>query len=64
MLKPRGVMVIEEPDIRVFGVKLIALAEKIIVDAQSFPGAGSNFEIDRVWGKKDRSRGRRCLGDL
>src|SRR5512139_2047153 len=30
VLKPGGVLVIEEPDIRTFGVKLIALAEKLL----------------------------------
>lgn len=29
--KPGGVLVIEEPDIRTFGVKLIALAEKLLL---------------------------------
>jgi ubiquinone/menaquinone biosynthesis C-methylase UbiE len=31
VLKPGGVLVIEEPDIRTFGVKLIALAEKLLL---------------------------------
>ena len=30
VLKPGGLLVIEEPDIRTFGVKLIALAEKLL----------------------------------
>jgi len=30
VLKPGGIIVIEEPDIRTFGVKLIALAEKLL----------------------------------
>ena len=31
VLKPGGLLVIEEPDIRTFGVKLIALAEKLLL---------------------------------
>lgn len=36
VLKPGGVMVIEEPDIRTFGVKLIALAEKLLLMRSHF----------------------------
>lgn len=36
VLKPRGVLVIEEPDIRTFGVKLIALAEKLLLMRSHF----------------------------
>lgn len=36
VLKPGGVLVIEEPDIRTFGVKLIALAEKILLMRSHF----------------------------
>ena len=31
VLKPGGLLIIEEPDIRTFGVKLIALAEKLLL---------------------------------
>jgi Methylase involved in ubiquinone/menaquinone biosynthesis len=36
VLKPGGVLVIEEPDIRTFGVKLIALAEKLLMMRSHF----------------------------
>jgi demethylmenaquinone methyltransferase/2-methoxy-6-polyprenyl-1,4-benzoquinol methylase len=36
VLKPGGLLVIEEPDIRTFGVKLIALAEKILLMRSHF----------------------------
>lgn len=36
VLKPGGVLVIEEPDIRTFGVKLIALAEKLLLMRSHF----------------------------
>jgi len=36
VLKPGGRIVIEEPDIRVFGVKLIALAERILLMRSHF----------------------------
>jgi demethylmenaquinone methyltransferase/2-methoxy-6-polyprenyl-1,4-benzoquinol methylase len=36
VLAPGGVLVIEEPDVRVFGVKLIALAEKIALMRSHF----------------------------
>lgn len=36
VLKPGGVLVIEEPDIRAFSVKLIALAEKILLMRSHF----------------------------
>lgn len=36
VLKPGGVLVIEEPDIRTFGVKLIAIAEKILLMRSHF----------------------------
>ena len=39
VLKPGGRIVIEEPDIRIFGVKLLALAEKIAMMAQSLSGS-------------------------
>jgi demethylmenaquinone methyltransferase/2-methoxy-6-polyprenyl-1,4-benzoquinol methylase len=36
VLKPGGLLVIEEPDIRAFGVKLIALAEKLLLMRSHF----------------------------
>ena len=36
VLKPGGLLVIEEPDIRTFGVKLIALAEKLLLMRSRF----------------------------
>jgi len=36
VLKPGGLLIIEEPDIRTFGVKLIALAEKILLMRSHF----------------------------
>ena len=36
VLKPGGIIVIEEPDIRTFGVKLIALAEKMLLMRSHF----------------------------
>jgi ubiquinone/menaquinone biosynthesis C-methylase UbiE len=36
VLKPGGLLVIEEPDIRTFGVKLIALAEKLLIMRSHF----------------------------
>jgi demethylmenaquinone methyltransferase/2-methoxy-6-polyprenyl-1,4-benzoquinol methylase len=36
VLKPGGVLVIEEPDIRTFGVKLIALGEKLLLMRSHF----------------------------
>jgi len=36
VLKPGGLLIIEEPDIRTFGVKLIALAEKLLLMRSHF----------------------------
>ena len=36
VLKPGGILIIEEPDIRTFGVKLIALAEKLLLMRSHF----------------------------
>ena len=47
VLKPGGRLVIEEPDIRTFGVKLIALAEKLLMMRSRFlapPEISSLFE--------------------
>lgn len=51
VLKPGGILVIEEPDIRTFGVKLIALAEKLLLMRSHFlvPGDIANFfQLDRT----------------
>lgn len=40
VLKPGGRIVIEEPDIRTFGVKLIALAEKLLLMRSHFLAPG------------------------
>ncbi len=40
VLKPRGRIVIEEPDIRTFGVKLIAVAEKLLLMRSHFLAPG------------------------
>jgi demethylmenaquinone methyltransferase/2-methoxy-6-polyprenyl-1,4-benzoquinol methylase len=61
VLKPSGLLVIEEPDIRTFGVKLIALAEKLLLMrshfllpdqiASLFPSASPNIitENSTAW---------------
>ena len=61
VLKPGGRIVIEEPDIRTFGVKLIALAEKLLLMrshflapvqiASLFPSGGTNIvtEDSSAW---------------
>ena len=36
VLKPGGVLVIEEPDIRTFGIKLVAIAEKVLLMRSHF----------------------------
>jgi ubiquinone/menaquinone biosynthesis C-methylase UbiE len=36
VLKPGGLLIIEEPDIRTFGVKLIAIAEKLLLMRSHF----------------------------
>jgi len=36
VLKPGGILVVEEPDIKVFGVKLVALAEKLALFRSHF----------------------------
>ena len=36
VLKPGGILIIEEPDIRTFGVKLIALTEKLLLMRSHF----------------------------
>lgn len=45
VLKPGGVLVIEEPDIRTFGVKLIALAEKLLLMRSHFLAPNAIAEL-------------------
>ena len=45
VLKPGGLLVIEEPDIRTFGVKLIALAEKILLMRSHFLGPNEIMKL-------------------
>jgi len=45
VLKPGGVLVIEEPDIRTFGVKLIALAEKLLLMRSHFLAPDQIMEL-------------------
>ena len=45
VLKPGGVLVIEEPDIRTFGVKLIAIAEKLLLMRSHFLSPGQIGEL-------------------
>lgn len=50
ILKPGGRIVIEEPDIRSFGVKLIALAEKLALMRSHFLAP---LQIDGLFGSPD-----------
>ena len=61
VLKPGGVMVIEEPDIRTFGVKLIAIVEKLLLmRSTSFPQIRSaNFSFPQ---NPSSHRRLNCLG--
>ncbi len=45
VLKPGGVLVIEEPDIRTFGVKLIAIAEKLLLMRSHFLAPNTIAEL-------------------
>ncbi len=45
VLKPGGLLVIEEPDIRTFGVKLIALAEKLLLMRSHFLAPGQIVKL-------------------
>jgi ubiquinone/menaquinone biosynthesis C-methylase UbiE len=45
VLKPGGRIVIEEPDIRKFGVKLIAVAEKLLLMRSHFLSPGKIVEL-------------------
>jgi ubiquinone/menaquinone biosynthesis C-methylase UbiE len=52
VLKPGGLLVIEEPDIRTFGVKLIALAEKLLLMRSHFLSPDQIVELFTL-GKKN-----------
>ena len=52
VLKPSGVLVIEEPDIRTFGVKLIAIAEKLLLMRSHFLAPDAILELFKA-GKKE-----------
>lgn len=55
VLKPGGVLVIEEPDIRTFGVKLIALAEKLLLMRSHFLAPGAIMDLFEAGQKQTRS---------
>lgn len=52
VLKPGGILVIEEPDIRTFGVKLIALAEKLLLMRSHFLAPDAIMKLFEV-GEKE-----------
>jgi demethylmenaquinone methyltransferase/2-methoxy-6-polyprenyl-1,4-benzoquinol methylase len=56
VLKPGGVLVIEEPDIRTFGVKLIALAEKLLLMRSHFLAPDRIAELFAVGEKNIRAK--------
>jgi len=45
LLKPGGLLVIEEPDIRTFGVKLISIAEKLLLMRSHFLAPGEIVKL-------------------
>lgn len=55
VLKPGGVLVIEEPDIRTFGVKLIAIAEKLLLMRSHFLAPDAIMKLFTVGEKSTRS---------
>jgi len=55
VLKPGGVLVIEEPDIRTFGVKLIAIAEKLLLMRSHFLAPDAIMNLFDVGEKETRS---------
>lgn len=55
VLKPGGVLVIEEPDIRTFAVKLIALAEKILLMRSHFLAPDAIMNLFEVGEKEVRA---------
>jgi ubiquinone/menaquinone biosynthesis C-methylase UbiE len=57
VLKPGGILVIEEPDIRTFGVKLIALAEKILLMRSHFLAPNEIMKLFPDGEKRIRAEG-------
>lgn len=55
VLKPGGILVIEEPDIRTFGVKLIALAEKLLLMRSHFLAPDAIMKLFDVEEKEIKS---------
>ena len=55
VLKPGGILVIEEPDIRTFGVKLIAIAEKLLLMRSHFLAPDAIMNLFAVGEKSTRS---------
>jgi ubiquinone/menaquinone biosynthesis C-methylase UbiE len=56
VLKPEGILVIEEPDIRTFGVNLIALAEKLLLMRSHFLAPQKISGLFEVWEKQLKSK--------
>ncbi len=55
VLKPGGVLVVEEPDIRTFGVKLIAIAEKLLLMRSHFLAPDAIMKLIDAGEKETRS---------
>ena len=55
VLKPGGILVIEEPDIRTFGVKLIALAEKMLLMRSHFLSPDAIMKLFELGEKETKS---------
>lgn len=55
VLKPGGILVIEEPDIRTFAVKLIALAEKLLLMRSHFLAPDDIMKLFDVKEKQTKS---------
>ena len=55
VLKPGGVLVVEEPDIRTFGVKLIAIAEKLLLMRSHFLAPDAILKLFEVGEKNVKS---------
>ncbi|GAB4398582.1 MAG: hypothetical protein OHK003_21150 [Anaerolineales bacterium] len=55
VLKPGGVLVIEEPDIRTFGVKLIAIAEKLLLMRSHFLAPDAIMDLFGMGEKETKS---------
>lgn len=55
VLKPGGILVIEEPDIRTFGVKLIAIAEKLLLMRSHFLAPDAIMKLFRNGEKETKT---------